>query len=72
MANTILNEATSFIPELAHYNIFLRLNSLYLCCLLALHVYWFVSMVRVLVDAVGRGKVEDTHFKVRDDKQKEN
>ena len=70
VSNTILNDATSFIDELVHYNIFLRLNSLYLCCLQILHVYWFYHILKILLAGIMSGKVEDTHFKLKEGKEK--
>ena len=72
VANTLLNDATTFIDELVHYNIFLRLNSLYLCCLQVLHLYWFYHLCKIGLSALSKGKVDDTHFKIKKGKAKEN
>ena len=54
-----LGEQTTYPDHLKHFNIFLRLNSLYLTSLLILHVYWFYLFYCIFVALATKGATDD-------------
>ena len=54
--NIFTNPACVYPPHLAHFDIFLQLNGLYLCVLQLLHIYWIILMLAMLYGfLIGQG-----------------
>ena len=52
-------EVVAYPEDLSHYNIFLRLNGVYLLFIQALQVYWYGLFLKILYEAAVYGKTED-------------